>query len=254
MFYNTVSLYGQVTEKPVIHKIPGESDGDGHFSVKILRRPYINNDGVFSGKLHFSSPVVFVRGKTLMRKAAKIRKGDMVSIRGMLLSCDIKKRAECDCGNVKAVPGTLTYVNALNIRRCEKGVDQIRGSELLKENAIESNTVILFGSLRRAPEIYEPEHGKIKRALYQISVYRTARKIGDFIANNKPEDYIWVKNFGSQAAGVEKYAKGDRVFIEGSIDTRAITQTTQCDKCGNEYEWDESVTEVIPYLTEHFRK
>jgi hypothetical protein len=254
MYHNIASLYGQVLGKPVINRTPEKTDVDARFSVKILRRPYLNKDGVLKGNLHSSSPLIAVRDKGLIQKVARIKKGDMVSIRGVLSSADIKKSSTCVCGNVKAVSGTLVYVNALNIRRCVKGVDQNRGFELLKENVIESNNVVMFGSLCRAPEIYEPVNGKATRAQYQIAVNRIARNIDNIEVDSKHKDYIWVKNFGEQAAETMKYENGDRVFIEGSIDTRTITRTTQCDKCGIEYEWDETVTDVIPYITEHFRK
>ena len=163
----------------------------------------------------------------------------MLSIRGVLSSCDVEKHSVCDCGNAKSALGITTYITALNIRRCEKGIDQYRGFELLKENVVESNTVVLLGSVCRPPEAYEKDR-KITGAQYQIVVK----------SNGKHSDYIWVKNFGKQAAEAMSFKKGDDVFIEGSINTRTISRIAQCDKCGVEDKWDEAITEVIPYTSE----
>jgi len=236
MAYNAVWLYGQVIEKPVINQ--RTEDEGAQIKVKILRRPYTNKGGIASGKLYVSTPIVSVTDKSLLLKVAKIRMGDMLSIRGVLSSCDVEKHSVCDCGNAKSALGITTYITALNIRRCEKGIDQYRGFELLKEHVVESNTVVLLGSVCRPPESYEKDR-KITSAQYQIAVK----------SNGKHLDYIWVKNFGKQAAEAMSFKKGDDVFIEGSISTRTISRTEKCDKCGIEYKWDETVAELIPYTS-----
>lgn len=240
---NFTLMYGQVRAKPRLRIDDGEPK-QATFSIKVLRRP--SNGQGFDSKLYADCPVIRTKNKEMIKKICELDVGDMVLIRGTLTTKEVLKRAICpQCGKENKAHGNIVYITPIMIRKEEAAQNETEGIALLKEYNEISNLVEVIGTLCREPHFYIDANNR-KYAQYQIAVNRRYRIHED--PDDKKTDYPWIKTFGLQAAEDSKcLAVGSTVYISGALQTREILRTMACEHCSHDYEWDETVAEIVPY-------
>lgn len=246
---NLVFLHGRIQNIPKIY-----TDNTGElvkamFGLQVIRRP-IRGGKFMPNKLYLDIPIVLTRNVEMIKQACNLQKSDMLDVRGVLSTKEVTKVTICpSCEARNSINGTITYVTPLYLCRREQNVSDEEEMRLLKERCEISNTVMIIGTLCRDPEIYVDEK-KHAFAQYQLAVNRRYR-IKEDSAETKT-DYPWIKTAGEQALkDTEALKTGSQVYIRGALQTREVNRKTVCPKCGAEYEWNDTATEIIPYSTEY---
>lgn len=241
---NFVVLHGQVRKSP---KVFINNDGEvtkAIISVLILRRP-IKAQG-FDNKLYFDCPVILSRNPDIIKVIKGLQKNDMIDIRGVFSTKEVIKTSTCPiCGGKNEVPGTLTYITPLFIKKNDVAKDDAHALELLKERSEISNIINVIGYVCQEPEFYVDANNK-SYAQYPLAVNRRYHIKED--PESKKTDYPWIKTFGLQACDDSKCLHiGSSVYINGALQSRSIERHSICPDCGEDYTWNDSVTEIVPY-------
>lgn len=255
---NTVQLYGRVIQEPV-----RRMDTEGNYlSCKILlttlRRTYATKELLLRGVPRWDTLCVLSRNAHLIKhQMADIKEGDMILIKGSLVTQEIIKRFICtECGEITKRQGVVIYVDPIFVKQCETGLPETKAYEMV-QNAIEiSNQIRIMGTLCREPELYneEVENGKQRtECTFQIASNRNRHILED--NPEKRTDYPWVRAFGPTA--LEYYNAlhiNSSVYIDGAIQVRTdIQREIVCDECGALFTRPDTATEIIPYNIEYLK-
>ena len=241
---NFAILYGQVRTKPRLGINNEGVEVSAILYIKVMRRP-TNGQG-FDSKLYVDLPPIRTRNPEMISKIRELEQGDMIMVCGPFTTREIHKRSICKhCGNENLSEGNVAYITPMYIRKEEPKQDDAEGIALLKANTEISNRVTIIGNVCREPRFYEDANHKTY-AQYQIAVNRRYRIHED--PDDVKTDYPWIKTFGRQATEDSKCLDiGSSVYITGAVQTRDIERKTMCSHCSGEYEWNESVMEIVPY-------
>lgn len=247
--HNYVALYGQVIKDPIIYR--DENTGEykrGICPITIIRgvRDFGNN----IERIKYDTPTIMTGNPALVAAMASWRVGDMVEVKGAVTTKDVIKSTVCKhCNKKNKRKGTVVFVNPIYFSKRETGVSKEEALELLKERCEISNQVTIIGTLCREPAGFVTNKG-LSITTYQLAVNRKYRIKED--AEEIRTDFPWVKSYGSIAENDLNFLKkGTRVFIDGMIQTRNLNRKQTCEFCGNEYEWNDTAFEIIPYATEY---
>lgn len=249
---NTVFLHGQICQPP---KVAYNKEGEyvrATFPLKIIRRPYRNGEGqIVTGKLNIDVPIILTMDHKLIEIVRELRQGDMVDVKGVLTTREVNKKTICPCGHQNSVMGNFAFITPIYICRREPELSETAGFDLLKDRSEISNLVMIIGTLCRDPIFYE--HADKRGACmtqYQIASNRRYHiKDGH---EDERTDYPWIKTVNHQAKDDMEHLKmGSTVYINGALQTRQIERKTVCEECGQEYTWEETVSEIFPYSVEY---
>ena len=234
---NTVILHGQVRGKPKIYiNKEGEKVQAGFF-IKVMRRPFLSGEGQTNiGKLRVDSPPIITRDKDLIDKCISLESGDMVDIKGVLVTRNVRKEVICPNGHVHSSIGTNVFVTPIYICRRENTLSVEQGDMLLRERCEVSNICMIIGSLCRDPQFYEFDASVGSCvAQYQIASNRRYHIKDGHEAERT--DYPWVKTINRQARDdMEHLKKGAMIYINGAIQTREIARDITCPDCGETFQ------------------
>lgn len=252
---NFVCLHGQVFDRPKV-----AIDGNGvarkaSFAVKVLRRPTSRAEGsVNLGKLTLDVPIIMTMDESLIKICSTLHKGDMVDIRGVYTTREIKKKSICPQGHVNCWAGNFVFITPIYICRREEELSDSDGLALLKKRAEVSNLVMMIGTLCREPELHEFDNAtgkKSKVCQYQLASNRRYH-IRDGKHDEERTDYPWIKTSGKQAEeDAVRLHTGSTVYINGAVQTREIERDIECPDCHAIYTIKESVCEIYPYAVEY---
>ena len=245
---NTVNLHGQIQASPKVY-IKDGVPLRGAILLKTLRRP-VGAGGVMGSKLYFDCPIILTRNPEMIKQMYEFKKGDMIDVKGALTTKEVDKSSLCThCKGKNISKGNSVFITPYYLCKRESELSMDEGLRLLKERCEVSNTIAVIGTLCRDPEYYKDERNR-DYAQYQLACNRKYR-----IKEDDPSvktDYPWIKTFGSQALkDSEGLRTGSVIYINGALQTRDITRKSVCSHCGEEYEWNESVLEIVPYSTEY---
>lgn len=220
-------------------------------ALKVIRRPFLTGEGqVAAGTLHIDYPIIITTDPVLTRIAADFKEGDMVDIRGVLTTREIKKIAYCPNGHEVSWLGNFVFVTPIYICPRERGLSETDGLQLLRERAEISNVVMIIGTLCRDPILHEYEDRKGCMAQYQIASNRRYHIRDGHEAERT--DYPWIKTVNKQALEDFAHLKtNSTVFINGAIQSREVERTITCEACGEEFLLKEAVAEIFPYSVEY---
>lgn len=244
---NTVILYGQVYDKPIIAGKNGQISRVS-FPLLIIRRN-MSKDHIVEGRVRFDVPLILGRSPEMIQVMKELRKGDMIYLKGNYCTRNTKKKTVCtECGHENILSGVSSYINPIYIDVREQKLTEAQGIQLLKQRAEISNLYFAFGNLCNDPSYYE-EDGKKRTAQFQIATGRKYHIKED--PPDKKSDFPWVKVYGPIAEDVRDYLHTSSViFINGSIQTREIERTIECEECKKPYIAAERITEIVPYSIE----
>lgn len=253
---NFVYLHGQIYDKPRIYINGNGIAKKAAFAVKVLRRPQAKGEGaVTMGKLSIDIPTIMTMDESLIKICQDLHKGDMVDIKGIYTTREVKKTSICPHGHQMTWAGNCVFITPIYICPRENELSDDNGLLLLKQRAEVSNIVMLIGTLCRDPELREFEGAngrKSKVCQYQVASNRRYH-IRDGIHDERT-DYPWVKTAGKQAVeDAERLRTGSVVYINGAIQTREIDRTLTCPECGEQFSIKEGVSEIYPYAVEYLQ-
>ncbi len=251
---NYVFLHGQVYEAPKVYVNAAGEALKASFAVKVLRRPASKGEGaVVTGKLSVDVPIIMTMDPTLIKICTTLHKGDMVDIRGVYTTREVKKKSTCPNGHESVWAGNFVFVTPLYICPHETELSNEEGLDLLRKRAEVSNLVMVMGTLCRDPELREFDSNGRKATVCQYQLAANRRyHIKDGMHEHERTDYPWIKTAGKQALeDNQRLRMGSTVYINGAIQTREIERKIVCPECGEEYTIKESVSEIFPYSVEY---
>lgn len=259
---NTVLLHGQIVETPKIYVSNEGKNLQAAFNIKCMRRPFVAGEGQSTmGKLRIDFPSIISRDPDLIQYCATLAKGDIVDIKGVLTTKNCQKTTYCpycpDKHPLVAI-GTHVFVTPIYICRREVELSEEKGEMLLRDRTEISNNVIVIGALCKDLMFYEFDPSDSDTHGHCISQYQLAVNRRFHIKDRPDEervDYPWVKTIDRQAReDKERLTVGSLVEINGALQTRNITRTLVCPKCGKEFEKKELVSELFPYAVEYLAR
>lgn len=250
---NFVLLHGQVYDKPRIFVDDAGIMKKASFAVKVLRRPYVRANGaITTGKLNIDIPVIMTMNPEIIRQCVDLCKGDMVDIRGVYTTREVKKKTICPHGHENISAGNFTFVTPIYICRREQQLSDTDGMDLLRKRSEISNMVHIIGTLCREPEQHDFSEGIKKSSIVQYQLASNRRFHIKDAKDSERTDYPWVKTTGKQAQeDLQHLHTGSVVYINGAIQTRDIERTITCSVCEETYNIKESVCEIWPYSVEY---
>lgn len=247
--HNQVILNGQVSVAPRIVEDENGKPIRAMFGVDIMHGNRDFGDSI--DNIRYDVPIVMTNDAEMIRKVKKIKKGDMVEIKGTVTTRDIIKRTACRyCGHKHEKMGNLVCITPIYIDIRETALTNESGRKLLRSRCEVSNMVTVIAPLCRDPQLYITDSGKYVTT-YQLAIRRKF-KIKDGL--DVRTDFPWVKSYGKIAENDAKsLKKGSYVLIDGRIQVRQLKRIQECENCGETYEWTDSATEIVPYAVEYLR-
>jgi hypothetical protein len=251
---NIIILHGQVNATPKIYLSKSGEPQKAIFALKVMRRPfYAGNGQIVGGKIYVDYPIVVTTDQEMIKTIADpvegLAEGDMADVFGVLTTSKVRKSSICSQGHKNVAFGDFVYITPLYICQRERARNADEGLILLRKRSEVSNVLVAIGTLCRDPETYTTP-GEKNITQYQIALNRKFHIHAD--SDSERTDYPWVKSFGKQATeDAMRLRTNSTVFIKGALQTRKIQRTTVCETCGEEYEWEETVSEIFPYSTEY---
>lgn len=222
------------------------------FPLKVMRRPFLNSQGQpIMGKLRIDFPLILTRNIDLINLCVNFRKGDMIDLKGVITTRNVRRIFTCPNEHKVETIGTHVYVTPIFLERREEKLNEENGFALLRARSEISNTCTIIGSLCQDPVFYEhAEDEDSCMTQYQIASARRYH-IQDGHEDEKT-DFPWVKTIKKQARDdMEHLHKGSSVFINGAIQSREITKKITCPICGTTFEKKDLAYEIFPYSVEY---
>ena len=245
---NIATLYGQIISQPQVFITEEGVKTRAGFAMKVIRRIQASNGLNETARIILDTPIVKTRNERLIEKIVELRTGDMVYVKGVFSTEDVIKKRQCPCGNIVQSEGNAVYITPIYIEKRESELSREDGFALLKECNEISNSVLVMGKVLYEPQYKEDDSGTF--AQYHMKVKRRIRIKED--PADKKYDYPWVKSYRGQAIEDAKSIHEDSIiYINGAIQTRSVRRKETCEKCGEAFDWSESVAEIVPYSTEY---
>lgn len=241
--HNYVNLFGQVASLP---RIPLDRSR-AILAMNVIKADRNNYNSL--DDIKYDSPILITCTDYYIELFSSLKPYDIIEVKGFLNTKDILKNKPCPfCGVKKSSEGNVSYISPAHVLVQKHDITAEESFKVLKDNAEISNLVILIGQLCTDPVIYRGE--KIVTAQYTIAVNR--KQLSDDGDVYTRTDYIHVKSYGKIAESDGKFLKkGTDILIEGMIQTRDFKKKEVCEACGKEYNWLDSVIEVVPYSVEY---
>lgn len=248
--HNQVRGVGFLLKDPTILNEGIEGSEKILFQIRTIRR-HIDD---YRGK-KFEDLIVFYDGSDFMEKMKKLKKFDLVDIKGVVDILTVDKQSICPyCGkqNVKHM-GSSTFIYPIAFFKLNNVETSYEHNEDLPEAILQkhyrevSNEALIVGTVVSTPEMIGTDN--IKCCRYRLGVDRKyyIKTQGDVTA-----DYPWVYTYGKQAEWDSTHLKeGALVLVNAFIHNREIDANTVCMHCGADYTYPDVVTELIPYSVEY---
>lgn len=249
--HNQVRIVGYILKEPAIinEGIAGEEKFVAQ--VRTTRRDIedFNDD-------RFADLVVFYDGIELMEKMKKLKRFDVIDIKGVLNICPTPKKHVCpECGTENIKYNSLSsFIYPISISRIASYQEyyemfDIMPNKLLVDNYKEiSNQCLIIGTVVSEPEIIETRKGRICR--YCLCVNRKYYiKTQDITTT----DYPWVYSYGDNADRDYLHLKKNEssVLIDGFIHNVRTRGKLVCEHCGKEFVYKDIGTQFTPYSVEY---
>ena len=252
--HNEVTMYGQVLEAPRLRYNSSDPTATGRKLIQamgylaILRG--IRDFGAVDKRVRTDIPIILSQNDKIMKLMATWEVGDIIELRGTLATVNIKKNLRCPhCGAVDQLESMLSFINPIFMKTEFKKLDAAGGNKEIRKNSEISNRITVIGTVCTAPELFVTDKGQ-KITNYQLDVPRKYRIKEDDETNR--HDFPFVKSYGFVADNdYRAISEGSMVFVDGAIQTRDYIRKHTCSQCGEEYEYLQTATEIVPYSTEY---
>lgn len=254
---NDVRLFGFVADQPKITVMNGTNElvrGAMHLAV-IRSARYNEANTVGKDRIMYDYPIILSTDKAIIAKMQKMELYDMVEIKGVLVTRKITKHTYCNgengCNACNDLDGNITFIMPLVIAKRNKqdgAYTKNQAEQELIENREFSNSIVIFGNLCQDVTYFHEK--KIQTSTFQIATDRKYVVTSD--SADVTADYPLVRSYGKQAKKDSMCLKtGSLIAIDGYLHTRRPNRKVLCHFCGKQYEWTDSVTEIIPFIEEY---
>ena len=253
--YNSVTLFGIVTELPVITRDPETGEARyGLGTLKVIRGGRSASDG--KQYAVYASPTIFTKEELFVREMETWKLYDLVYISGMFATTIINKTSTCTtCGQKNREEGSFAYVQPILMRVQQHFRDEDSAVNELKHLLLASNRFVGVGGLGKDPKrvVLKTKIGKQKVVCqYPIVLNRLIYVAAD--PAEKKNDFPWVKSYGKHCdEDYFRLMKGSSVMIDGFLQTRHVRKHAVCAYCGQEYDWKDTTLEIVPYEVEYLQ-
>ena len=220
------------------------------FQIRTIRRNVDN----YRGKL-FEDVIIYYDGAELIEKVKKLKKFDLVDIKGVFNVLTVNKKSLCPfCGaqNVK-YRGSSTFIYPISVLKIGSVLtaydqDTSLPEEILGRHYTEvSNQALIIGTVVSDPELIGTEKNQCCR--YRLGV---DRKYYIKTQDELTADYPWVYSYGQQAEWDYRHLQqGSVILVDGFIHNRQINANIKCEHCGSDYTYPDVATEFVPYSLEY---
>ena len=254
---NVNHLYARISKEPNFKR---NEDGDivlGMCYIQVVRGVRDARDG--QHYIKYDKPLVMSREKEILDKMANWKKNDIVQVKGMIVTKQLKKASYCpyctdEAGDAtkNAVQGNLVYINPIHVTTIRSyGEDKKAAIEDILANREISNQVYVYGTLINDPKLFITK-SKLRVTQYQIALNRHFRIRTDD-ANIKT-DWPWVKTYGEQAVEDKlRLRQSSDVVIDGYLQARTVQRGTVCKCCQKQYRWKDTCMEIVPFEVEYVK-
>lgn len=252
--HNEVTLYGQIPEKPRLLYDKTENDPERKLTrvlCKITVIRGIRDFGAKDQRMKLDQLIVMSGNEKIMKFMKDWDVGDIVSIRGTLITNNHAKSCHCtNCDHTQLYRSYSAYIYPIYVRDIARGYDPEQGLKELIRNSEVSNRITVIGKAYTKPAIHAHEISGTKISSYIIDIERKYRVKEDDDSNR--HDFPAVKSYGEIAVN-DHFAiePGGYVFVDGQLQSRIYKRTFTCENCGAPIEKMDSVTEIVPYSTEY---
>lgn len=251
--HNEVTLYGQVSSPPLLLR-ESSQDPDSRLcrvlsSFTVIRG--IRDFGAKDQRMRLDELVVMSGNEKIMDFMKEWQPGDIVSLRGTLVTNDYNKSCNCaECGHTQIYRGYSAYVYPIYVRLVAQGYTPEQGLADLRRNAEVSNRITVIGKACGKPAFHRHERSGTPISSYIIDIERKYRVKEDLDSNR--HDFPAVKSYGTIAENdYLAIEEGGMVFVDGQLQVRNYIRKFICEECGAEIEKLDNVTEIVPYSTEY---
>lgn len=251
--HNDVRLYGCVADNPIVI-----SDDDGNVVSARVHLAVIKNqrNDNFNDpeSILYDWPMINSYEPVMAQKIAKLNLYDVVELQGVLVTQKCVKITYCSfCGAKNETEGVSEYVYPLFLeKRNTESLTQKQAVQEIVKNQPISNNISIVGNLCNDPNYYISQEKKVETTTFQIGSERQM-----FLKFDDPEirsDYPHIRAYGKEAAKayISLYT-GSSILIEGYLHSRTFLRKSTCcePSCKNEYQWEDTITEVIPYTIQN---
>lgn len=246
--HNQTISTGYIKNDPQIWGDPGSEK-----FICQIRTTHRPTDGYYEKK--YEDLLVYYDGEELMPKLKKLKKFDVIEIKGVFNVLILNKKSICPVcqhENIK-YNGTATYIYPIDVLKLNSLTTSNEWDSTSLEGIISkhyeewSNNLFLIGTLVKDPEMVGSEKHPCCRYMLGIDRKYFIKTQSDITA-----DYPWVYSYGQQATwDFMHLKKGSVVAIDGFIENRNCLPKIKCEHCQKEYEYDDVITSFIPYSVEY---
>lgn len=247
---NTPRFYGAVSGEPVIAKDINGNNVRGIMRISVLRNNRASGEKVPKEETVWDHPLILSVDEEMVNIMAKLKLNDIVEIEGQYVTRKVTKNVKCAvCGHINRIEGSLCFVMPTFIgKRNSKDLSEFEARSEIQANRSISNSIIIIGNLCNDVNYYK--NGNIESSVYQIGTERKRIVTADEPVNRA--DFPIVRSYGRNAR-MDKTCihKGTLVAIDGYLRSKSFTRKSICDACGDEFEWEDSTMEIVPYVIEY---
>lgn len=252
---NYIRLRGQLRSDVAYLK---NKDGEiitAIFPLLVIRRDAYDKAGNLTPK--WDRPVIATSDQALIRKAQKLKKHDIVDIKGTFRTQYSKRKHDCPhCGSRNIIECFLATINPVYIGVVEDRItNDTDGMQYLVECAEVANEAKVIGRVCTPTDkivFGETDRGEVF-ARYQLAVNRKLY-IKDSINEEDHTDYPMVYSYGDIAEDdLHILQQNTLIYLDGYIHTMSYDQPVTCESCGTEFTFKSQKMNLTPYAMEYLR-
>lgn len=254
---NDVRMFGFVADPPQITTMQGTNElVRGIMHLAVIRSARFNGENnVGADRIMYDFPIILSTDADMIAQMQKLSLYDMVEIKGTLVTRKITKHTYCKgdagCGACNDIDGNISFVMPLVLAKRNKqsgAYTKNQAEQELIENREFSNSIVILGNLCQDVTYFHEK--RIQTSTFQVATDRKYVVTAD--SADVTADYPLVRSYGKQAKKDSMCLKtGSMILIDGYLHTRRPPRQLICQHCGQQYEWTDSVMEIIPFVEEY---
>lgn len=252
--WDEVTLYGQLAEAPLAYRAQQTEDGELlRVIAKLTVLRGIRKFGAYDQRQKLDVLSMMSGVEKDMKEMLKWDQGDMVLVRGQLITQNHAKHCRCEyCGHVQAYPGYTAYINPIFVYKIKSGYDPEKGLIDLRRWKEVSNRITAVGTATADPSIHLHETSGTWISSYKLKIDRKVRVREDAEENHC--DFPVVKSYGDNAVMDHDLIRaGSLVLLDGMLQSRTYDRQFTCEACGATFRAKDYVVEIVPYSTEYLK-
>lgn len=254
---NDTRLFGYMVDKAQI-ALDNETGKSirAMFHLAVIRSTRFSGENLhMTDKIMYDWPIILSTDPEMIAKIEKLEKYDIVDIKGTFVTKKIIKNAYCKgengCNACNKVDGNICYIMPIALAKRNREGDIYTEKQAMQEviaNREFSNNIHLIGNLCNPVNYFHDD--SVQTSVFQVATDRKYVVTSD--NSDIHADFPIIRSYGKQAKKDSIcLQKGSTIVIDGYLHTRNFPRKTICSSCGNEFEWKDCTTEIIPFVEEY---